>query len=135
MADYSPDHWTVLRMEHKDGVIYKVLGGWAGGYLHGDSWRLNSGIERCEQDGDYYKFYGSSGSCYTCHKEMYGLRTATIGIWATMKKQYPDQVSVMPEETDWLNMHWNGSEVDDAQTVPANRSSGIGQEHVDQETR
>ena len=107
MADYSPDHWTVLRMEHKDGVIYKVLGGWAGGYLHGDSWRLNSGIERCEQDGDYYKFYGSSGSCYTCHKEMYGLRTATIGIWATMKKQYPDQVSVMPEETDWLNMAWD----------------------------
>jgi len=107
MTDYNPDHWVVIKMTHKDEVFYKVLGGWAGGYLNGTSWRLNSGIERCEEDGDRLKFYGSSGSCYTVHKDMYGLRTATVGIWRTMKNAHPEAVELMPEETDWVNMSWN----------------------------
>lgn len=135
MTDYAPDHWVVIKMKYRDEVIYKVLGGWSGGYLNGDSWRLNSGIERCEQDGDYYKFYGWSGSCYTCHKEMYGLRTATMGIWATMRKHHADIIEIVDDDTDWVNMNWNGSKDEHAQAIHADRSAGVGQEHVDQEPR
>ena len=40
----TPDSWVVLKITAETGVIYKVLAGWSGGYLDGDSWRLNSGI-------------------------------------------------------------------------------------------
>lgn len=65
----TPDRWVILKIS--DGV-YKVLAGWYGGYLHGDSWRLNSGIVKVEEDGDYYLFHGKSGSTYKCHKDAKG---------------------------------------------------------------
>ena len=105
MTEYHPDSWVVLRMTHKDQIIYKVLGGWSSSYLNGSSWRLNSGIERVEQDGDYYKFYGSSGSVYKCHKESYGLRMSTVDTYTNMKKTFPDQVEKLPD-CDWMQMVW-----------------------------
>lgn len=103
MTEYKPDSWVVIKMTHKDQTFYKVLGGWAGGYLNGDSWRLNSGVERVELDNDCYMFYGSSGSVYNCHKDGYGLRMSTDGVWHTMKKTYPDNVELL-EDCDWLQM-------------------------------
>lgn len=105
MTEYHPDNWVVLRMTYKDQIIYKVLGGWGGGYLNGSSWRLNSGIERCEVDGDYYKFIGSSGSVYKCHKESYGLRMCTVDTYTKMKKTFPDQVQML-EDCDWMQRVW-----------------------------
>ena len=54
-ADYTPDNWVVLKITNTkrsgntgygrtEQVLYKVLAGWGGGYLDGDSWRMNSGI-------------------------------------------------------------------------------------------
>ena len=101
MTVYSPDSWVVIRMTHNGQTFHKVLGGWAGGYTQGTSWRLNSGVERVEVEGDHYLFHGSSGSCYRCHRNGYGLRPATIGTWDKMKSIYPDKVELLPD-TDWL---------------------------------
>lgn len=70
---YTPDKWVILKLKNDDQIIYKVMGGWQGGYLGNDSWRVNSGITKVEVDNDYYLFHGHSGSTYKCHKKMYGM--------------------------------------------------------------
>lgn len=108
--NYFPDNWVVLKL--KDGKLdrgcYKVLAGWSGGYLHGDSWRMNSGIERVTDEGDYLKFWGYSGSCYVVYKKAYGLRMSTSGVYNSLKKQetFENQLSIMDADTDWVNMSW-----------------------------
>ena len=67
----KPDQWSIIKI----GDIYKVFGSWSGGYLDGDSWKLNSGIDRIEEDGDDWLFYGYSGSCYRCRKKTYGINS------------------------------------------------------------
>lgn len=67
-----PDKWIILKLQDS---IYKVFGTWAGGYLNGDQWKLNSGISHIEQDDDSYYIYGHSGSCYKCSKSNYGVMT------------------------------------------------------------
>lgn len=105
MTDYNPDNWVVIKIGGDD-PHYRVLAGWSGGYLDGDSWRMNSGIVRVEDVGDCYNFYGSTGSCYSCGKESYTLRMNNVHIWNQFKKQHGDLVELMPEDTDWLSMDW-----------------------------
>jgi len=69
MSKYNPDRWVIVG----DGENFKVLGGWSGGYLDGDSWRLSSGLQRIEEDGYYYLMHNYSGSVYECHKEGEGM--------------------------------------------------------------
>lgn len=64
----TPHRWLILKI----GDIYKVFGSWFGGYLDGDAWRLNSGIERVEDAGDHWLFHGFSGSVYQCRKDSCG---------------------------------------------------------------
>jgi len=105
---HNPDSRVVLKIKEGKGTFpfYKVLGGWSGGYLQGDSWRLNSGITKVKEDGDYYEFYGESGSCYRCHKEQYQLRMSTVGIYNQMvdNQQFDGQVQLMAEDTDWSTL-------------------------------
>ena len=99
MNEYTPDSWVIIKItgiEDKD--FYKVLGGWSGGYLDGDSWRMNSGIEKVEDDGDYWNFVGSSGSVYRCHKEGNTMRMSMSGTWAQLKKKFPDNVELVDVE-------------------------------------
>lgn len=70
----TPDKWVILKMPN--GTGYKVFATWAGGYLDGDRWKLNSGIKSVESEGDYYLFEGFSGSWYKCHKKGYGIMTS-----------------------------------------------------------
>ena len=72
----TPDKWVVLKLKNEGTTIYKVFGSWAGGYLDGDRWQMNSGIVSVEEDVDYYYFIGYSGSCYKCHKNSYGIMTS-----------------------------------------------------------
>lgn len=37
----TPDKWVILKLPND---YYKVFGTWAGGYLDGDRWKLNSGM-------------------------------------------------------------------------------------------
>ena len=69
--DYYPDGWMLVKIGGTD-PHYRVFGSWRGGYLDGDSWRLNSGIVKCEKIGKVYKFFGHSGSAYYCYEDGYG---------------------------------------------------------------
>ena len=105
MSNYTPDNWVVIKMDG-DAAHYRVLAGWSGGYLDGNSWKMNSGIIRVEMDGNYYHFYGLSGSCYSCHKETYMLRANCAHIWERLQTLHGDKVELMPETTDWLTHDW-----------------------------
>ena len=102
---HNPDNWVVIKM-NGDDPHYRVLAGWSGGYLDGDSWKMNSGITRVEDAGDRYNFYGSSGSCYSCGKESYTLRNNNAHIWSQLQNLHGNKVEMLPEETDWLDMDW-----------------------------
>lgn len=108
--NYFPDNWVVLKL--KDGKLdrgwYKLLAGWSGGYLHGDAWRINSGIERVTDEDEYLKFWGQSGSCYVCHKDTYRLTMAVAGVYNKLKENegFENQITLMDKDTDWLNMKW-----------------------------
>ena len=108
--NYFPDNWVVVKI--KDGKLdrgfYKVLAGWSGGYLSGDSWRMNSGINKVTEEGDHLKFWGASGSCYICHKKTYGLRMNIAGVWNQMKgmEGFEDQFVLLPEDTNWMEIEW-----------------------------
>lgn len=114
---HTPDNWVVIKIKGDDPQ-YRVLAGWSGGYLNGDSWRMNSGIVKCEEHtetfdingrkvvAEYFDFYGSSGSVYRCHKEAYCLRMNNAGVWAQLQEMHGDRVEMMDEDTDWLEMDW-----------------------------
>lgn len=105
--NYCPDNWVVLKFTtHEMKTFYKVLGGWSGGYLTGDSWRLNSGITKVEEHDGCYYFSGFSGSVYRCGKESYGLRTNNAYVYDGLKEKYGLNVELMPESTDFLNLHY-----------------------------
>lgn len=105
MANYFPHNWVVIKIKGDD-PHYRVLAGWSGGYLDGDSWRLNSGITKVEEDDGSYYFSGSSGSTYHCGKGAYTLRMNNAHIWDQLQKLHGDKVELMPEDTDWMNMDW-----------------------------
>jgi len=102
---YRPDNWVIIKI-NGDDPHYRVLAGWSGGYTTGSSWRMNSGITKVEEDVWYYSFYGSSGSCYTCHKETYMLKMNNAGVFNQLKELHGDKVELMPEDTDWTKMDW-----------------------------
>lgn len=95
---YTPDNWVVLKIKRKEELTYKVLVGWSGGYLDGDSWRLNSGIVKIDKNGDYYNFHGYSGSVYKCHKNSETLRMNNMHIYEQLKKKYGDNIDIVPIE-------------------------------------
>jgi len=80
VATYTPDRWAVITFSTDEGDLDKVLGGWYGGYLGSDTWRMNSGIKKVEEYPDYFLFYGYSGSVYHCYKGAYGLTNLTSSI-------------------------------------------------------
>jgi hypothetical protein len=92
---HKPDKWLVIKAPLKK-PFYKLFGVWAGGFDHGDSWKMNSGIEKVEKDGDYFLFRGFSGSVYVCHKGGYGSTAYGYGVIKGLE--------IMPEDTDWLNL-------------------------------
>lgn len=103
MSTYNPDSWIVLKVLG-DNPFYKVLGGWSGGYLDGDSWRINSGIKSVTFDGEYFSFEGFSGSIYECHKSGYGIRMSIAGVYNKLSKA--NLVELMPETTVWEELDY-----------------------------
>ena len=87
MSDYTPDKWVMLKFTHKGQDVYKILASFYGGYLDGDSWKLNSGVTKVEEDDNYYYFHGYSGSVYACHKEAYGMSMYAMSIYNKFLKQ------------------------------------------------
>ena len=89
----TPDRWAIIKVTHSksDSPIYKVLGSWYGGYLDGDSWRINSGISNIIEAEDHFIFEGYSGSTYKCYKSSYGTSSLAAGIYENYKKQLEAQ--------------------------------------------
>jgi len=86
MSQYTPDRWVVLELSNDKETIQKVFAGWRGGYLDGDSWKLNSGITAVRDTGEWFEFEGYSGSTYRCHKEFYGMtmyQQSILANWIT----------------------------------------------------
>lgn len=105
MSTYFPDNWVIIKLKGDD-PHYRVLAGWSGGYTTGDSWRMNSGITRVEENEHVYSFYGSSSSCYVCGKQSYGLRMNNAYIWNQLQELHGDKVELMPEDTNWRSVDW-----------------------------
>ena len=104
----TPDKWVVLKLDSELETIYKVFGSWAGGYMDGDRWKMNSGIKCVEEDDNHYYFVGYSGSCYKCHKKGYGIMTSFSG---SVLDNIIDRagkanisVSVMKDDTDLMGL-------------------------------
>ena len=102
---YTCDNWVVIFLNGGD-PHYRVLVGTSGGYLDGDSWRMNSGIVSVREDDTHFYFAGSSGSEYACHKQSYCLRTNNAYIWAQLQENHGDKVEMLPEDTNWLEQDW-----------------------------
>ena len=105
----KPEHWVILKIKGNE-TYYRVFSGWRGGYLDGDSWKINSGIVGIEEDEDYYYFEGHSGSCYQCHKNGYGLKDSMYyfssyvqGVLENLIEKSFGLVEVVDEETDFIN--------------------------------
>lgn len=101
MSEYNPDKWVILKLV-SDKTVYKVLAGNTGGYLDSDTWRLSSGLERIEEEGDFYIMHNYSGSVYRCHKKSEGFTALTADkfrqIEKTTKEDGYSVETVTPEE-------------------------------------
>jgi len=87
MSIYNPDRWVIVKITNPKTVIHKVLGSWSGGYLDSDNWRMSSGLEKIEEEGDYFLMHSYSGSIYKCHKDGNGLTTLRSSIYNNIEKQ------------------------------------------------
>ena len=100
----TPDSWVILKIKNTKS-FYKVFATWTGGYLDGDSWKINSGITKVEEDDTHYYFYGYSGSCYACKKEKYGVATSygqgVLDSVLSNAYKVNTQIEVLPETTNW----------------------------------
>ena len=104
----TPDGWVVVKIINNKETYYKVFGGWSGGYLDGDRWKLNSGISKIEEDNENYYFYGYSGSCYQCNKKHYSRLTSyclnTLKSIIDSAKEKDVQITIMDKDTNWLEL-------------------------------
>ena len=105
----TPDKWVVLKIQQTGtAALYKIFGSWAGGYLGGDRWKMNSGIVSVEEDDEYYYFIGYSGSCYKCHKKSYGVMTSySQGILDNVIEKASDiaaSVSVLLNDVNFMEL-------------------------------
>jgi hypothetical protein len=103
---YHPDRWMLVYID-SDDPHYRVFGSWYGGYLHGDSWRLNSGIKLCVEDLDrFVSFIGSSGSVYRCHRDAYGVHGFNRMELDNLVEKSEGRMRVLEECPDLSTIQW-----------------------------
>jgi hypothetical protein len=93
----TPNSWVVVEITHKDQKYKKIVSGWSGGYLDGDSWRLSSDIKNV--DKAHSEFYAvvetMSGSVYNLYYQANELRMSNSGIYNQLKEQFGDSVEIV----------------------------------------
>jgi hypothetical protein len=107
-AEYIPEEWVMVKITGTD-PHYRIFGSWRGGYAYGDSWKLNSGVVKVEEDDDFYLFHGHSGSRYLCSKKRYGIGSpynyGVIGHYCENSDGKMFVIEDMPDnisEMDWI---------------------------------
>jgi hypothetical protein len=108
--EYKPDCWVMVCFTNNGEKIYKILAGWSGSYLYGQSWKLNSGCVSAKQDGDYFLFEGYSGSVYSCHKDTYRCNSIMSSVLSRFEEEVQNQTEVdfkvLSEKTDFLSLQY-----------------------------
>lgn len=94
---YHPDRWALLKITNGDETVYKILAGFYGGFAGSNSWKLNSGVTKVEEDADLWLVYGESGSVYACRKNAEGFTALTSQMLAHWKRQAGIEVVPMQE--------------------------------------
>lgn len=104
---YAPDRWIMLRIVTERETPYKLPAGWVGGYLYGDSWRLNSGCTSVRKVGDSWEFIGYPGSVYRCRGRNYGVTSLTVSVLQRLREKVESEgatLEVMPKDTNWKTL-------------------------------
>jgi len=93
----TPDSWVIIEVNHEGEQFQKVLSGWSGGYLDGDSWRMSSPIKEIniKVNQDFFTVDTQSGSSYTLFKSRQGLRMSNAGIYNQLKEKFGDVVEIV----------------------------------------
>ena len=93
----TPDAWVIVEVNHEGEQFQKIIAGWSGGYLHGNSWRMSSPIKEMhiDSDTDYITVETQSGSQYTLYKQYQGLRMSNVGIYNELKEKFGDSVDIV----------------------------------------
>jgi len=92
-----PNAWVIIEVNHEGKQFQKILSGWSGGYLDGDSWRMSSPIKEMHIniDSEWIIATTESGSTYRLLKESQGLRMSNAGIWNELKEKFGDSVDIV----------------------------------------
>lgn len=108
--EYRPDRWLMVKLTNdKNEVHYRVFATWSGGYLDGDSWKLNSGVTSLKETKERFYFEGSSGSTYICNKTSYGSTgygQSVLSGLITKSLRGNIVMEVLPEETDFTTIDY-----------------------------
>jgi hypothetical protein len=93
----TPDSWVIVEVNHEGEQFQKILSGWSGGYLHGDSWRMSSRIKELNVNaGTYYcKATTESGSEYNLYYDCQRLGMSNAGIYNQLKEKFGDMIEVI----------------------------------------
>jgi hypothetical protein len=93
----NPDAWVILEISHNGEKFQKILAGWSGSYLYGDSWRMSSPIKKMNIDvnNDYITVETDSGSVYNLFKNYQGLRMSNAGVYNQLKEKFGDAVEIV----------------------------------------
>jgi hypothetical protein len=103
--EYAPHHWVVVKLPlGSEGHFYRVMGGWRGGYVGGDSWRMSSRIMSVEKQGPLRVFYGETGSIYYCHTATYGMKG--MYLQGILNDAIHHGAIALPEEIDWQSLDY-----------------------------
>jgi hypothetical protein len=92
-----PDNWVILEINHNGEQFQKILAGWSGSYLYGDSWRMSSPIAELDikANSKWITATTQSGSTYNLSKLHQGLRMSNAGIYEQLKEKYGDSVKIV----------------------------------------
>jgi len=93
----TPNSWVIIEVNHEGEQFQKILCGWSGGYLDGDSWRLSSPIKELniQIDSEWITAITETGSTYKLLRESQGLRMSNAGIYNQLKERFGDIIELV----------------------------------------
>jgi len=110
---YSPSAYRVILIDAPEGQLIKLFASWSGGYLDGDSYRINSGTDMIFGSDGHWFFQGFSGSIYKLRKDSTGhLNSYTCGVYNRILSQDGVREITVQEAIDILKgeqIEYNGA--------------------------